>query len=281
MTGKEDLCKLSPLPLKGRACQYYCVKTIKELIEILTELEKKGSKYYFLGRGYNTLFADKKIEIPIISCREEFFFLNEEEFIVGAFMRTAYIGSILFKRGISNFIGVETIPGTIGAGIKGNASFQNYDFYQGLKGIYVYQEGKCRYLRVGEIERNYRETSIEGVILLAIYQVIKDAKKMELRKNLLDYRLNEQDSRARSLGSTFKNTPNKKAYELLKEARLRSSLKRVLSQKHMNFLSVGNSMNPKRLYRKLRAIKKKVRRVTGVNLDFEIKVVGREGIITF
>lgn len=281
MAGRTYLKDISPLPLKGYASNFFNARTIKDLLEVLSDLERKKSDYYFLGGGYNTLYKDRRINLPIITCIDDFFYLNEEEFIVSAFCRTSVIGHKLFKMGVSNFIGIETIPGTIGAGIKGNASYKGFDFYQGLKAIYVYQDGSCRFIRNEEIRREYRQSSIRGIILLAIYKVKKDPAIIEQRKSLFDYRLKEQDTGIRTLGSTFKNPTNKKAYELIASSGIKRSLKSVLSSRHANFLSLTRMMSPRSLFRKLLAIQNRVKRVTGETLAFEIKVVARDREVDF
>ena len=81
----------------------------------------------------------------------------------------------------------------------------------------------------------------------------------------------------RSLESTFKNTRDKKAWELIKDSDcLNLSVGNVkISEKHCNFFVNTGNAKAADIEQLINLVKEKVLKKTGTNLDLEIKLIGQ------
>ena len=87
-----------------------------------------------------------------------------------------------------------------------------------------------------------------------------------------------QPSKIKTCGSTFKNPSVNKAWELIKKSNC-SNLKiggAKMSDLHCNFFLNDGSATAKDIENLINQVRKKVFNETGVNLELEIKIVGRK-----
>ena len=86
-----------------------------------------------------------------------------------------------------------------------------------------------------------------------------------------------QPSQIKTCGSTFKNPGNKKAWELIKDSgciNLRVGGAK-LSNQHCNFFVNDGNATSKDIELLIESVKNKVYLKTGIKLDLEIKIVGK------
>ena len=121
--------KLSPLPLDGIFSEVIYLESLKEVIEFL----KEEKEYYFLGKGTNTLPIVSRVNTPLVIWKNSEILINEKQIIVTGNMAIGEAFQKARKNNFSNFIGINTIPGTIGAAIKNNATFLNYSSFSNLQ----------------------------------------------------------------------------------------------------------------------------------------------------
>lgn len=167
---KKTINDVLRIPLRGYFTNYHEFLTYESFIK---HLLKGNDDFYLLGNGTNTLPIKTKIKKKTIRVKESIIKIKNDQLIVSGNVSTAYLNSILKEYDYDNFNGVSTIPGCVGAGIKGNASFLSYSFFTGLKSIVIYDKGKIDLIYVDEIKKEYRKTDIKGIILFAHYHLIK------------------------------------------------------------------------------------------------------------
>ena len=85
-----------------------------------------------------------------------------------------------------------------------------------------------------------------------------------------------QPIRAKTGGSTFKNPDNLKAWQLIDEAGCRGMTNgdAQISEKHCNFMINQKSASAQDLIDLGNKVKKLVKEKSGVNLEWEIKIIG-------
>jgi UDP-N-acetylmuramate dehydrogenase len=92
----------------------------------------------------------------------------------------------------------------------------------------------------------------------------------------LNKKKKSQPSQIKTCGSTFKNTDNKKAWELIKESNcqnLKIGNARI-SEKHCNFFVNEGKATSKELEQLINKVKETVYQKTKINLELEIKIIG-------
>ena len=87
---------------------------------------------------------------------------------------------------------------------------------------------------------------------------------------------NSQPSQIKTCGSTFKNTKNKKAWELIKESDCQNLQigNAKISDKHCNFFVNDGKATAKELEDLINKVKETVYLKTKTNLELEIKIIG-------
>ena len=89
---------------------------------------------------------------------------------------------------------------------------------------------------------------------------------------------NTQPSRVKTCGSTFKNTKEKKAWQIIKEAGCEkfSVGDASISEQHCNFFVNNGSAKSADIENLINKVKEQVLNKTGINLELEIKIIGNE-----
>ena len=120
---------------------------------------------------------------------------------------------------------LSCIPGSIGGAITMNSGCYGYEISEALESIKVLDErGTTQKIFKDNIKFHYRGTNLPKnyVILSAILKGKKNliifSEKKTIRINR--EKKNTQPSRVKTCGSTFKNTKEKKAWQIIKDARL-------------------------------------------------------------
>ena len=109
----------------------------------------------------------------------------------------------------------------------------------------------------------------------------KKNKKINIKKkiNTLVKQKNEtQPSRIKTCGSTFKNPENYKAWKLIKDSGCAGMEigDACISEKHCNFFVNKGNANSKDLETLIKKVKNKVFEKTGINLELELQIIGKE-----
>jgi UDP-N-acetylmuramate dehydrogenase len=184
----------------------------------------------------------------------------------------AGIGGLEFLRGI---------PGTVGGALKMNAGCYGREIKDILvEATAVNGKGDKLTLPAKDMGFVYRKAQVpEDLIFVeAVFEGAKDdpAAVKARMEALVEQRESTQPVRSRTGGSTFKNPPGQKAWELIDKAGCRGLAHGAaqVSEKHCNFLINTGDAAASDIEALGEEVRRRVRETFGVELEWEIKRVG-------
>lgn len=269
-----DFSEISYLGLKQKLKALINPKNIKQLKLVLKILIKYNLKYAFISMGTNSYLIDDNVVLISLMSFKKIDRIRGNRIIVSANQRMSSLSFKYARRNIISFIGGTLIPGSIGAGVVGNAGIKNITITKYLKGILVLdlKSLKLKHISKEKINFYYRDSSIKEMLILRLtfYKKI-DTKAIKFYNYLKDYRKNQANER--SLGSTFKNNPQVKAGYLIDKLGLKGLQYKNLavSSCHANFIIAKAEGSAFDLYLMILLIKIIVYLKSGIKLDPEIK----------
>jgi UDP-N-acetylmuramate dehydrogenase len=236
-----------------------------------------------IGVGSNLLVRDGGIPGVVVRLSAAFGKIETHGTRVraGAAALDAAVARSAADAGIAGLEFLRGVPGTIGGALKMNAGCYGRE----IKDIFVEAtalDGRGNKVRLTPSDMNfvYRKTEVrdELVFIEALFQGTADdparirARMDELSAN----REASQPIKSRTGGSTFKNPPGHKAWQLIDEAGCRG-LRRgdaQVSEKHTNFLINTGEASATDLEALGEDVRKRVKDKSGIELEWEIKRVG-------
>lgn len=176
------------------------------------------------------------------------------------------------------------IPGTIGGAVVMNAGAYGGEIAAVLDWAeIVMRSGECCRLSAAELAFAYRHATLpHGAIVTRARLRARTGAPAAIAARMADIRASRaasQPIRARTGGSTFRNPPAMKAWELIDAAGCRG-LKHggaVVSEKHCNFLINADNATAADIEGLGEEVRRRVSAVSGVNLQWEIKRIGVPG----
>ncbi|MGD1876000.1 MAG: UDP-N-acetylmuramate dehydrogenase [Kiloniellaceae bacterium] len=216
-----------------------------------------------LGRG----FADIGAEGSDILCGAAALDLN-----VATAAKIAGIAGLEFLSGV---------PGTIGGAVRMNAGAYGKE----IKDVLVWAEaadpeGNVHRLTNAELNFEYRRSALPADwICLGARLNGESGDPAEIAARMTeiqDQRAGSQPIRSRTGGSTFKNPPGHKAWQLIDAAGCRGLTRggAMVSDKHCNFLINTGEATAADLENLGEEVRRRVKETAGVELEWEIKRLG-------
>lgn len=112
-------------------------QSIKKLIITIKLLNQFNMSYAFISKATNSYLIDNKIVlISLMNLKKRNYMIGNKIFVSGN-QTMAYLARYYSKKNIKSFLGGTLIPGTIGAGVFGNAGIKNINITKYLKKIIV------------------------------------------------------------------------------------------------------------------------------------------------
>jgi UDP-N-acetylmuramate dehydrogenase len=278
----EKLANYSWFNLGGPSEVFFKPESIEDIIFFLKEVRPK--KINILGAGSNTLIRDGGVKGIIIKLSSKFSYLNFASpniIEVGAATLDRKIADFALEHSISGLEFLSCIPGSIGGAIRMNSGCYGEDISQILHSINTIDlNGNKKEIAASDITFNYRTSSLnDNLIITSVKLKGKKLLKKEIEKKqkvLIERKKKAQPSQIKTCGSTFKNTKNKKAWELIKESDCQNLQVggAQISEKHCNFFINNGNATAKELEDLINKVRKTVQQKTKINLDLEIKIIG-------
>ena len=279
----ESLSKYSWFNLGGPARVIFRPKNLNELSIFLKDL-KGFDKIKVLGVGSNTLIRDGGFNGVIIKFRNNFShisLIDENTLVAGASALDKNVSNFALENSLSGFEFLSCIPGTIGGGIRMNSGCYEEDISKILISVQAMDlNGKIRIIYSSDIKFGYRECNLDNnlIFISATFRGKKD-NKINIRKkidNLVGRKKNDQPSKIKTCGSTFKNPGSKKAWKLIKDSGCSGMMvgDAQISKKHCNFFVNKGNAKSKDLENLIHQVKSKVLDKTGINLQLELQIIG-------
>tara|TARA_A100001011_G_scaffold92542_1_gene97295 strand:- start:947 stop:1810 length:864 start_codon:yes stop_codon:yes gene_type:complete len=280
----EKLSKYSWFNLGGPAEVFFKPESIDDLKNFLLKLKNKKDKIFILGAGSNTLFRDAGFDGIIIKLGKAFTetkLLENNKIEVGAATLDKKLSDFAYQNSLSGLEFLSCIPGSIGGAITMNSGCYDSDIskiFVSLKAINL--DGKIKSFTKDEVKFFYRGNNLNNnLIILSVILQGEPADKNQIKEkqeSLLKRKKETQPSRIKTCGSTFKNPPNKKAWELIKVSNCSNLIVggASISTQHYNFFQNNGKASSADIEKLIETVKEKVLLKTGTNLELEIKIIG-------
>jgi len=278
----EKLANYSWFNLGGPAEVFFKPDSIEDIIFFFQKVQPK--KFTILGAGSNTLIRDGGVKGITIKLSSNFSHLSlESENIIeaGAATLDKKISDFATKNSLTNLEFLSCVPGSIGGAIKMNSGCYGQDISQILHTIKVIDiKGNIKEILAEDLKFFYRDTNLEKDLIITSVKLLgKISPKQEIenkQKILVERKKKSQPSQIKTCGSTFKNTENNKAWELIKDSGCKNFKvgNAKISEKHCNFFVNDGKASSKDLEELVNKVKNVVYQKTKVDLELEIKIIG-------
>lgn len=236
-----------------------------------------------IGVGSNLLVRDGGIPGVVVRLPASFgkIDIKGTRLSAGAAALDANVARAAAEAGIAGLEFLRGVPGTIGGALKMNAGCYGCE----IADIFVEAtaldgEGNKIILTKADMDFSYRHTAVPDdlIFIEAVFEGTPDApEKIKARmEELVAGREASQPIRAKTGGSTFKNPPGGKAWELIDKAGCRGLRHgdAEVSEKHCNFLINRGEASAADIEALGEEVCRRVLESQGVALEWEIKRVG-------
>jgi UDP-N-acetylmuramate dehydrogenase len=236
-----------------------------------------------IGVGSNLLVRDGGIPGVVIRLPGAFGKIAIEglRVRVGAAALDAAVARASADAGIGGLEFLRGIPGTVGGALRMNAGCYGRE----IKDIFVEAtaidgKGNKHTLKAADMGFVYRKSSVpdDFIFVEAVFDGMKDdPAAVKARMNaLVEQRESTQPVKSKTGGSTFKNPPGHKAWELIDKAGCRGLMHGAaqVSEKHCNFLINTGDATAADIEGLGQDVQARVKEKFGVELVWEIKRVG-------
>lgn len=282
---KEPMKKHTTFRIGGEAEFYIVPENIEEVQWTVKIARKHEIPMFILGNGSNLLVGDRGIDGIVLQI-----YKNMNEITVNGTEITAQAGALLssiareaLNQSLTGFEFAGGIPGTFGGAITMNAGAYGGEMIQVLKEATVLtKEGEILTLTADELELGYRTSNVIkcGYTVLSGTISLKEGDPSEIKKQMDEYSLarkTKQPLELPSAGSTFKRPEGYFAGKLIDDAGLRGYQvggARV-SDKHCGFVVNQENATAKDVLQLIEDVQKVVKEKFGVDLEPEVKRVGK------
>lgn len=283
----EDMSSHTTLRIGGPADIYAVPKDVLSLKYLLLYLNGKDIPITAIGGGSNILISDEGIKGAVISS----LFLKRIEVIerdsnsVRLFVESGTsIQSLLNlskEEGFSGLEGLSGIPGFLGGAVKGNAGSFGVEIADVIESITIMDfTGNISVIEKKDLGFGYRRSNIpEGFILSAIIRLrLDDPQKVsESISSYLEEKRKNQPLSSFSAGCVFKNPEGAKAGKLIDDAGCKGMRRGDIevSERHANFFINKGKGTASDFLSLMDDVRKKVFEYYGIELEPEIKIIGR------
>jgi UDP-N-acetylmuramate dehydrogenase len=284
----EPMRDHTTLRIGGPADIYVMTKNIVSLKNLIIALHDEGVPATPVGGGSNLLVSDDGIAGAVISTTllnhiemiEES--ANEVRLFVEAGTPLQKLVNLARAHGYRGIEGLTGIPGCMGGALLGNAGSYGHEVGDVVESVTVLDaRGKVYSIDRDAIGFAYRQSAIpsEVVILSGNVRLEKDDPR-EVAKRTADFleeKLRSQPVSQSSAGCVFKNPPGARAGRLIDEAGCKGMRRGdvEVSSLHANFFINRGNGKAADFLGLMAEVKEMVMKAFGVELEAEIKVVGR------
>jgi UDP-N-acetylmuramate dehydrogenase len=251
----------------------YVVKTIPQDIPVTV-----------IGLGSNLLVRDGGIEGVVIRLGKGFGDIEVEDgqrLRAGAAVPDVKVARAAADAGISGLSFYRGIPGCVGGALRMNGGAHGKETKEVVIEVRaVDRQGNIHVLLVDELHYSYRHCGApeDFIFTEALFQGEPGEPEKILAEmdDVAAYRESAQPIKSRTGGSTFKNPPGKKAWQLIDAAGCRGFRigEAHVSEMHCNFLINDANATGAEIEELGETVRARVKETSGVDLEWEIKRLG-------
>jgi UDP-N-acetylmuramate dehydrogenase len=284
LTPNAPLAKLVWFKTGGNADWLFEPADIDDLRDFLSALDR-AMPVMALGLGSNMIVRDGGVEGVVVRLGKAFSgvkVLDDHQLECGGGASGILVSSTARDAGIAGLEFLRGIPGTVGGFVRMNGGAYGREVADILIDCEVmFPCGKLSRVPVEELAYSYRHSELASgaIVVSARFQGTPGdpaAIGAEMER-IAKAREESQPLRTKTGGSTFKNPDGHKAWELVDAAGCRGLTMggAQVSEKHTNFLINTGDATSGDIEALGEEVRRRVRENSGVELQWEIQLVGR------
>jgi len=281
-----DLHNKTTFRVGGGAGCYGEPVNLTDLRILLRSAKLFGFSFFALGRGSNLLVPDEGFPGLVVRFQHDFWHrikqIDESTIMVGAGARLKDLAMQAARLGMSGFEFMEGIPGSVGGSLRMNAGAMGSWMFDLVERVTVMDlEGNLKDLERAAFHAGYRnvEELKDSLVIRAVLKSPARDKVEAIREKMKAFMLTRRASQPResSAGCIFKNPEGDSAGRIIDAVGLKGL--RVgdaqVSEAHANFIVNRGSATAGDIIELIRIIRERVYRETGVELEPEVQLLGR------
>jgi len=239
-----------------------------------------------LGVGSNTLVRDGGVEGVVVRLGKAFSEIRpmqHDRLYAGAAALDAQVSKAAAEAGLADLEFLTGVPGSIGGALVMNAGCYGQETKDILVEAYALsRQGERMIFTEAEMGYSYRKSALaaefELIFTGALFQGTPDdpAEVFNRMGEITERREAAQPIREKTGGSTFKNPPGRKAWQLIDAAGCRGLVvgDAQVSELHCNFLINRGAATAHDIETLGETVRRRVKDTSGVDLEWEIKRIG-------
>jgi UDP-N-acetylmuramate dehydrogenase len=284
LTQNAPLAPLVWFKSGGNAEWLFEPKDVADLQEFLRGLDP-AVPVMALGLGSNLIVRDGGVPGVVVRLGKAFAKVAKIADLTldcGAGASGILVSSTARDNGIAGLEFLRSIPGTVGGFVRMNGGAYGGEVKDILVDCdVVLRDGTLLTLPVEELHYTYRHSELpEGAIVVGARFKGRPGKAEEIQAEMDRISASREASqplRSKTGGSTFKNPPGHKAWELVDQAGCRGLTLggAQVSEKHCNFLLNLGEASSADIENLGDEVRRRVKELSGVELEWEIQRVGR------
>ncbi len=284
---EEPLATKTTMRVGGAARVYAEPASVADLQTLLREAKARGVELFILGRGSNLIVPDEGVDGLVIALAHEHWAMFEPRpegrVWAGAGLRLKNLCGLAAKAGLTGFEFLEGIPGNIGGALRMNAGAMGGWMFDVVEEVQLMTlEGDVRTLAKAAMHVDYRHCAElhHAIALGALLKPAAQAEAASVSRQIDVYRKKRHESQPRepSAGCIFKNPPGTSAGRLIDQSGLKGE--RVgdaeVSSVHANFIINRGEATGADVLELVRRVRARVRQATGVELEPEVLLYGKQ-----
>lgn len=269
----------------GPAEVFFKPADVDDLILFLSQLPR-DIPVLMLGVGSNILIRDGGIDGVVIRFGREFATIDvdqdKHQLLCGAAALDASVAQVAFQHRLGGLEFLSGIPGTLGGAVKTNAGAYGGELKNVLVNCrLITRDGQQHMMTAEDLELSYRHSNLTAdqyVVQLRLQAKPDDPALIAQRMAEIETKRQEsQPVKGKTGGSTFKNPPNHRAWQLIDEAGCRGLQigGARMSDKHCNFLLNVGGATAEDIEKLGETVRERVFATSGVTLEWEIVRLGK------
>ena len=285
LTAQAPLAPLVWFKAGGAAEWLFEPRDLVDLRAFLRELDP-AMPVMALGLGSNLIVRDGGVPGVVVRLGKAFASVRPTDDVTlecGGGASGILVSSSARDAGIAGLEFLRSIPGTVGGFVRMNGGAYGSEVQDILVDCdVVLRSGELVTLSAADLHYTYRHSELpEGAIVVSARfrgrPGAPDAIQAEMDR-ISASREASQPLRSKTGGSTFKNPPGKKAWELVDAAGCRGLALggAQVSDKHTNFLINTGSATSADIEALGEDVRRRVKAMSGIELEWEIQRVGKQ-----
>lgn len=280
----EAMAPYTSLKVGGPADVMLLPKSIEEVSSLMQIISKHQLPYFVLGGGSNLLIKDGGIEGLVIHLKhlKKVRVMDRNHLYAEAGYPYPKLAVFAMEQGLGGLEFATGIPGTVGGAIVMNAGIPDFETAACLASItIIHESSEQETISVQDHLFSYRRSELpKGIIVSGIFSMSVRSKE-SIEKTMKTYLKRRQETQPLSYsncGSVFKNPENHHAGALIEGAGLKGMQMggAQISERHGNFILNRSEASADDCLALIQKIKTNVFDTTGILLECEVKIIGRD-----